>query len=179
MHDHPQSPYFEIIGTYLSLTFSFFSFTLFLSPFAFLSYFHCFLHVSCFGSLSFVSHLSYFLFPNIFEYLYTPVLVVCSSFEIISSTSPLDSHFRFQLKSSQHSVIAFAIVQHTVCTRNIRIICRPNIRIVRIVPPNILILPIFLRTHSYTLGVVSTLHYPTLRSQENLVLHFQSLSLLR
>jgi hypothetical protein len=92
MHDHPQSPYSEIIGTYLSLTFSFFSFTLFLSPFAFLSYFHCFLHVSCFGSLSFVSHLSYFLFPNIFEYLYTPVLVVCSSFEIISRTSPRVSH---------------------------------------------------------------------------------------
>jgi hypothetical protein len=92
---HPQSPYSEIIGTYLSLTFSFFSFTLFLSPFAFLSYFHCFLHVSCFGSLSFVLHLSYFLFPNIFEYLYTPVLVVCSSFEIISRTSPHISHLVF------------------------------------------------------------------------------------
>ena len=57
-HSTPLFPFSESIGTYSSLIYSF----LFLSPFVFLLLSSHFLHVSCFGSLSFYSYLLHFLF---------------------------------------------------------------------------------------------------------------------
>ena len=76
----------------------------------FSSYFFC---VLCFGSLYLCSYLSHYLFPNIFEYLYTHVFVASQYLEITSSTSPLRFAFHLQLIIVSALIITFAIVLHT------------------------------------------------------------------
>ena len=129
---HLHSP--KSIGALFSFNHSFLIYNLFLSPFAFLpfsSYFFC---VLCFKSLYLCSCLSHYLFPNIFEYLYTHVFVVSQYFELTSSTSPLRFAFCLQLIIVSALVITFAIVLHTVCTCIIHIHNNPKHCIICIVP---------------------------------------------
>jgi len=94
-HSTPSFPFSKSIGTYSSLIYSFLFLFLFLSPFVFLSLSSRFLHVSCFGSLSFYSYLLHFLF-RLFSSICMFMYLLCHrTFKITSPTSPLNLHLAF------------------------------------------------------------------------------------